>query len=108
MFAVQWLRRAEVHRDSVLDDLVLIENAVKHRQRPAAIHHVVFGDDLKPVDFTFAREDVIVMRDAQTDSNTVIREGIEAIGRHRELLRMKRCGWKPAGAKPPARNAALR
>ena len=82
VFGVERLRRAEVHGDAVLDDAVLLENLVEHFERTAAVDHVVFGDDFEPVDDRLLGEDVVVVRNAQADADTVIGKCVEAIGRH--------------------------
>ncbi len=82
MFAVCGLGGAKVHGDAVLDDAILLEYLVEDLERSAAIDHVVFGDDLEPVDDGLFGEDVVVVRDAQADSHAVVAESVEAIGRH--------------------------
>src|SRR5216684_807349 len=86
VIAAERLSRAEVHRDTMLHDLILIENLVEYLERLAAVDHVVFGDDLKPVDDWLLRQDVVVMRNAQSDTYSVICESVEAIGWHGVLL----------------------
>jgi hypothetical protein len=51
-------------------------------QRPAAIDHEVFRNNLKPIDNRLTGEDVIVMRGPQTDPDAVVRESVETIGGH--------------------------
>jgi hypothetical protein len=82
VFAIQRLSRAKVHGDSVLHNTVLLEDLVQDLQWPPTIHHVVFGDDFKPPDDGFALKDVVVMRDAQADSHSVIGERVEAVRGH--------------------------
>ena len=67
----------------MLHDAVLLENLIEHLERPAAIDHEIFRDDLEPIDDRFLREDVPVMRNAQADADAVIGEIIEWIRRHR-------------------------
>ena len=86
VFAVERLSGAEVHGDAVLDDAVLFEDLVEDFEGAASVDHVIFGDDLKPVDEGLLGEDVIVVRDAKADSDTVIREAVEAVGWHATLL----------------------
>ena len=59
VFATERLRGAEVHRYAVLHDTVLIEYLIQHLQWTTAVHHVVFGDDLEPVDDRLLFEDVL-------------------------------------------------
>src|ERR1700733_10533285 len=82
MFAIQRLCRAEIHRNTVLDDSVPLENLVEHLQSATTIHHVVLGDDLKPIHDRLLRKDVIVVRNSQTDSYAIVTKSIEAIGCH--------------------------
>src|ERR1700733_4870170 len=82
MVAVKRLRIAEVHRDTMLDDAILVKNPVEHRERASAIHHVVFRDDFEPIHDRLLHENVIVMRYSQPDPNAVFGVSIEAIGRH--------------------------
>src|SRR3954447_6693822 len=87
MFAAEWIGRAEIHRHAMLHDLVLLENLVEYLQRPARVDHVVFADDLKPVDGGLVAQDVIVMRDAQTDADPKIGEPIKPIRGHEQPRR---------------------
>ena len=66
----------------MLDHAVLLENRIEHFERPAAIDHEIFRDDLEPIDHRFLRENVLVMRHAQADADSVFGEIIEGIGRH--------------------------
>src|SRR5271170_3663320 len=61
VLTVQWLRRAKVHRHTMLNHLIAVQYLVERSQRGAAIHHVVLRDDLKPVDRRFLRKDMIVV-----------------------------------------------
>ena len=83
MCPVKLIGRAEVNRYPVLDDTVLFEDLIENFQRPASLDHEILRDDLEPVDDGFAREDVVVVRNSQADSDTVILKSIEAITRHR-------------------------
>jgi hypothetical protein len=85
VFGVERLSGAEVHGDAMLDDAILLENLVEDLERAATIDHVVFGDDLEPVDDGLFGEDVIVVRHAEADSDAVVREPVEAIGWHATL-----------------------
>ena len=82
VFAVQRLRRAEVHRDAVLHHAVLLENPVEHVQRTSAIDHEIFRDDFKPVADRLLFQDVVVVRNAQADAYAVFSKPVEAICRH--------------------------
>ena len=82
MFRVGLGHRAEVHRDAVLHDAIALENLIEHGERTAAVDHEILRDDFEPVDDRLAREDVLVMRNAQTNSDAVVLERIEAIAGH--------------------------
>ena len=82
MLAVQLFGRAEIHRNAMLHHAVLLENLVENLQRPPAVDHEIFGDDLEPVDDRLLRENVVVMRHAQADAHAVIRESVKSIRRH--------------------------
>ena len=74
--------RAEVHRDAVLHDAVLLEDLIEHGERAAGVDHEVFRDDFEPVHDRLAREDVLVVRNAQADADAVILKRVEAIAGH--------------------------
>ena len=95
MFTREGVGRAEVHRDAVLHYTVLIEDAVEHGKRATTVDHVVLGDDLEPVDDRLLFEDVPVVRHAEADANAVVRESVEAICWHSEILRWKGCSVPP-------------
>ena len=76
---------AEVHGDAVLDDAILLENLIEHGQWAAGVDHEVLRDDFEPVDDGLAREDVLVMRNAEADSDAVVLKRIEAISGHRQF-----------------------
>src|SRR5579863_1078456 len=90
MLAIRFFRRTEVHRNTVLDHFVLFENLIEDAQRASAVNHEVFGYDFEPVHDGLAREDMVIVRGAQTDPDSVIRVAVEAIGRHSPLRWMKR------------------
>ena len=66
----------------MLDDAVLLENLVEDAERPATVDHVVFRNDLKPVDDRFLFQDVPVVGNAQADADSVLGVAVETIGRH--------------------------
>ena len=66
----------------MLDDAVTFKDLVESRQRTTAIDHVIFRDDLKPVDRRLLFEDVGVMGNPQTDTDTVVREPVKSISWH--------------------------
>ncbi len=90
---------AEVHRDAVLHDAVLLEDLIEHCQRAAGVDHEVLRDDLEPVDHRLAREDVLVVRNAEADSDAVILKRIEAIAGHGKTgLRVQVSGVRVQGS----------
>ena len=82
MFPVQRLGRTEIHRHAVLNDPIMLEDPVESRERTPAVDHVIFRDDLEPIDDRLLFEDVGVVRDTQSNPNAVIRERVESICRH--------------------------
>src|ERR1700757_1044114 len=66
----------------MLDDAVTLKDLVESRQRTTAIDHVIFRNNLEPVDYGLLFEDVGVMRNPQTDADPVIREPVKSIGWH--------------------------
>src|SRR5271155_3881225 len=85
MLAIGALGRAEVHRDAVLHDFILLQNLIEDAQRASAVNHEIFRYDFEPIHDGLARKNVMVMRRAQTDPNSVIRVAVKAIGRHIQL-----------------------
>ena len=82
MLTVWFFRRAEIHRDAVLDHFVLFEDLIEDLQRASTIDHEIFRDDFKPVAYGLAGQNVVVVRGAQTDPDAVFGESIELIRRH--------------------------
>src|SRR5580704_5283701 len=78
VFTVERLCGAEVHRDAVLDDPVLVQDLVECLESAASVDHVVFGDDLEPVDDGLLRENMFIVRNAKTDPHPVVGKSIEA------------------------------
>jgi hypothetical protein len=54
------------------------------RERPSTVDHVIFRDDFKPVDDWLLFKNVLVVRNAQADSDSIFGESVEAICRHRD------------------------
>ncbi len=67
----------------MLNHAILFENVIEHRQRTAAIDHVVFGDNLEPIHHRFLFENVPVVRNPQADSYSVFGKSIETIRWHK-------------------------
>src|SRR6266478_410012 len=82
VFSIRLLRRAEIHRDTMLDDFVLIEDLVQNVQRPSAVDHEILRNDFKPVHNGFARKNMLVMWGPQAYANPVIRKRIKTIRSH--------------------------
>src|SRR5271163_4317653 len=82
MLPVQRLSRSKIGRNSMLHDAILFENLIQHLQRTSAVAHEVLGNNFKPVHGRLFGEDVVVMRDAQPDANSVIGKGVERVGGH--------------------------
>src|ERR1700676_883937 len=85
MLAIGFFRGAEIHGDAMLDDFVLLEDLIEDLQGTAAIDHEIFGDNLKPIDDRSTRQDVLVVRLAQADADTVLGEIVETVGAHTKL-----------------------
>src|SRR5580704_5924214 len=85
MLAIGTFGRTEVHRDAVLHDFVLFQNLVEDAQRAPAVNHEIFGYDFEPIHDGLTGKNVVVMRGAQTDPDSVVRVAVKAIGRHSSL-----------------------
>ena len=66
----------------MLHNSVALKNLIEHCQRAPGIDHVIFRDDFEPVHHRLARKNVLVVRNAETDSDTVILKRIESITGH--------------------------
>jgi hypothetical protein len=82
VLAVGVARGAEVHRDAMLDDAILLEDFVEHIKGAAGIDHEVLRNNLEPIDDRLLFEDMPVMRHAQADADAVVGLVIERIGGH--------------------------
>src|SRR5579862_4432408 len=74
----------------MLDHPITLKYEVQRCQRAPAIDHVIFRDDLEPVDRGLLFEDVGVMGNPQTDTDPVIREPVKSIGWHMFAKRGRR------------------
>src|ERR1700722_11555907 len=92
MLAVGALGRTKVHRDAVLHHFVLFQDLIENAQRASAVNHEIFGYDFKPVHDGLAREDVVVMRGAQSDPDAVLGKIVKCVGWHRRSLYSNREG----------------
>ena len=87
MLAVQFFRRAEIHRDAVLHDAVLFEDLIQHLQRAPAVAHEIFRNDLKPVHRRLFGKNMVVMRHAQADADAVIGEIVKWVRGHESKMK---------------------
>src|ERR1700691_668097 len=90
MLAIGTFGRTEVHRDAVLHYFTLFQNLIQNAQRASAINHEILRYDFEPIHDGLARQNVMVVRRTQTDSDPVIRVSVKPIGRHSPLRWMKR------------------
>src|ERR1035438_347822 len=91
----------------MLHDAVLFQDSIQGGQRAAAIHHEVLRDNFEPAHHRVFLEDVPVVGDAETYTDTVIGKPVESICRH---LFGKCCGRGArtlVGEPAPRRNARL-
>jgi hypothetical protein len=79
----------------VLDHAIAFENPVESGQRAAPIDHIIFGNNLKPVHYWCVFEDMLVVRNAKTDSDSVILKSVKSIGRHKRITGSKLVGIDP-------------
>src|SRR5208282_1507195 len=82
VLAIQRSDGTEVHRYAMLNHPVLLQYLVQHCEWPAAVDHKIFGNDLKPVHHWFPGKNVVVVRDAQPDTYTILCEIVKSIGGH--------------------------
>src|SRR5260370_26418462 len=87
VIAIQPFGRSKIHGDAMLDDAITLEDPVESGQWTPAIHHEIFRDDLEPVHHRLALENMLIMRNAQTDADTVIGESIKSIGGHSKSVK---------------------
>jgi hypothetical protein len=63
----------------------LFQNLIEDAQRASAVNHEIFRYDFEPIHDGLARKNMVVMGGTQTDSDSVIRVAVKAIGRHLRL-----------------------
>ena len=90
VLAIGGLGGAEVHGDAMLDDFIVLHDAIEHVEGAASVDHVILRNDFKPIDSRLVGEDVVVMGDAQADSDAVILICVETIPGHADPL-LKLC-----------------
>src|SRR5215467_6803079 len=66
----------------MLDHSIALENSVQSRERTPAIDHEVFRYDFEPVHARLLFEDMSVVRNSESDSDSVVREPVKPICRH--------------------------
>ena len=64
VIAIEPLRRAEIHRDAMLDHPVSLENPIQGSQWTPAINHEVLRDDFEPIHYRLPLENVLVVWDS--------------------------------------------
>src|SRR3954462_2428056 len=92
MLAIRFLRGTEIHGHAVLYDFVLFQNLIEDLQRTPAIDHEIFRDYFEPIDQWLAAQDVVVMRRAQSDADSVVCKSVETIPRHCKSSQI--LGWR--------------
>ena len=82
MLPIQRFGRTEIHGNTVLHDLVLLEDLIENMKRPPAIHHEILRDDLEPIHHGLPLEYVTVMRHPKSNANSVICKSVKLITGH--------------------------
>src|SRR6202451_4082753 len=72
MLSVGALSRAKVHGNTVLNDFILFQDFVENSQRAPTIDHEIFGYNFEPIYNGSAGQDMLGMRNSQTDSDSVV------------------------------------
>src|SRR5260370_10622257 len=98
VLTVRLLRRAEIHRDAVLYDFVLLEDLIQNVQRPSAVDHEILRDDFKPADDRLPGQNMIVVRGAQPDPDTILGEIVESIRGHFSPIQREEGGQRSSPA----------
>src|SRR5579883_244036 len=70
----------------MLHHAIALEELVEESERTASIDHEIFRDDLEPVHHRLLVQDVVVMRNAKTDSDSVFGKTVKTIGRHKRIF----------------------
>src|SRR5260370_949128 len=84
IFEIRRGGRCDRQRYAVHHDGIAFANPVQRAQRLAAGQHVVFADDLEPVDWRIAGQDFVVMLRAQAETEA----------EEWRLRRLRRLTWK--------------
>ena len=82
MLTVELACGTDIERYPMLHDSILLQDLIQHVEGAAAVDHVVLGDDLEPIDDRLLLQNVLVVRNAETDADAVVGMTVEAIGRH--------------------------
>jgi hypothetical protein len=56
LFPIGRVHGTEVHRYAMLNDFVLLQNAIESRKRRPTINHVIFRNDFEPINHRFMLE----------------------------------------------------
>jgi hypothetical protein len=67
----------------MLDHAILLQDLVEHLQWTSAIDHEIFRDDFKPFHDRLFFEDVLVVRDAEANTDAVVRLAVKLIRGHK-------------------------
>src|SRR5208282_1206357 len=70
---VERVRRSDRHRDAVKDHGVALGDLVEDGERTPTCLHVVFAEDLEPIDRGPSFEDVAIVRRTQSDTYSKLR-----------------------------------
>src|SRR3984957_4500190 len=89
MLAIRTFCRPKIHGNAMLHHFVLLQNLIEDAQRSPAIDHEVLGDYFEPIHNRFARQNVIVMRCAQTNADSIVRKIVKSICGHSLLRSLK-------------------
>ena len=66
----------------MLYHFVLLKDLIEDLHGPAAIDHEILGNDFEPVDHRLAAQNMLVMRRAQPDADSVLGKIIKLVGAH--------------------------
>jgi hypothetical protein len=67
----------------VLHHAILIEDLIEDLQRPSAVNHEIFRDDLEPVHHRLLLKNMAVVRDTQANSDAIVCVSVKSIRRHK-------------------------
>src|SRR5436305_559964 len=82
MLAIGLFRGPKIHGYAVLYDFVLLQDFVEDVQRTPAIDHEILGNNLEPIADRLARQNMVVVRRAQANPDSIFSESVKAICGH--------------------------